>query len=81
MKEYRENEQRERLMGQSPEKARRKLLGVPPSAVTQNELNSSSNDVWQQAQSVTNQRSSTEPGFPEITGVSPNHVVLQCLCD
>lgn len=81
MKEYREKEQRERFMAQSPEKTRRKLLGVPPRGVAQNELNSSSNDVWQQAQSVTNRGSSTEPGFPEITGVSPNHVVLQCLCD
>lgn len=81
MKGYRENEQRKRFMEQRLEKTRCKVLGIPPSGIAENELTSSSNDVWQQVQSVPNQGSSTEPGFPEIIGVSPNHVVLECLCD
>lgn len=69
-KQYRQNEQRERTLGKSPEKTRHKFLGVPPSEVAQNELNSSSNDVWQQVQSVANQGSSTEPGFLNYWGQS-----------
>lgn len=68
-------------MGQSPEETRSEPLSVPPGGVAQNELNYSSNDVWQQMRHVANRGSSMEPDFPGFTGTGPRHVALQCLCD
>lgn len=50
-------------MGQRPEETRPKLLSAPLSGVSQDKLNSSSNDVCRQVCNVANQGSSTEPGW------------------